>query len=133
NVSVERLEIGTFAANVGTGEFEWASTRRGMRGDPSAHVVDFRTGTSNNTTWFGDGWKNDEFDTLYDEGLSTVDETRRKEIYDRLQEIVMEEVPNLYTVQSRKFQAINNRLQGMYVFYGNTNMGLRDVTVSDGE
>jgi hypothetical protein len=30
-----------------------------------------------------------------------------------------------------KFQAVSNRLQGMYVFYGNTNMGLRDVTVAD--
>lgn len=131
NVSVEPLEIGTFAANVGTGAFEWASTRRGMRGDPSAHVVDFRSGTSNNLAWFGEGWAHDEFDTLFDEGLSTVDEARRKEIYDRLQEIVLEEVPNLYTVQSMKFQAINNRLQGMYVFYGNTNMGLREVTVAE--
>lgn len=133
DVSVEPIEIGTFAANVGTGEFEWASTRRGMRGDPSAHVVDFRSGTSNNLAWFGDGWQHDEFDELYDEALATVDEERRKELYDRLQEIVLEEVPNLYTVQSMKFQAVNNRLQGMYVFYGNTNPGLREVTVSDEE
>lgn len=132
NVSVEPLEIGTFAANVGTGEFEWASTRRGMRGDPSGHVVDFRSGTSNNTSWFGDGWQHEEFDTLYDEALNTVDEERRKEIYDQLQRIILEEVPNLYTVQSMKFQAINNRLQDMFVFYGNTNPGLRQVTVSEG-
>lgn len=131
NVSVEPLEIGTFAANVGNGDFEWASTRRGMRGDPSGHVVDFRSGTSNNVNWFGDGWKNEEFDALYDEGLESLDEERRKEIYDRLQEIILEEVPNMYTVQSMKFQAVNNRLKGMYVFYGNTNAGLRTVTVED--
>src|SRR5690606_6759472 len=67
NVTVEPIEIGTFADNIGTGNFDWAQTARGMRGDPSAHVVDFRSGTSNFVTWFGDGWKSDEIDALYDE------------------------------------------------------------------
>ena len=44
-------------------------TGRGMRGDPSGHVVDFRSGTSNNIEWFGDGWNSEEIDALYDEGL----------------------------------------------------------------
>ncbi len=130
-VSVEPLEIGSFAANIGKGEFEWASTARGMRGDPSAHVVDFRSGTANNLVWFGDGWKSDEFDTLYDEALGTLDHEERKAKYLRLQQIVTEEVPNLYTVQPMKYQVVNNALTGMYVFYGNTNYGLRTVTVTE--
>lgn len=130
-VSVEPIEIGTFAENVGKGEFEWAQTARGMRGDPSAHVVDFRTGTSNNVNWFGDGWASEELNALFDEGLATLDEDRRVEIYLEIQRIIAEEVPNLYTVQPEKFQAVNNRLQGMYVFYGNTNPGLRSVTISE--
>lgn len=131
NVSVEPIEIGAFAENVGQGNFEWAQTARGMRGDPSAHVVDFRSGTSNNLSWFGDGWINEELDALYDEGLTTLEEEARLEIYQNIQRIIAEEVPNLYTVQSMKFQAINNRLQGMFVFYGNTNLGLRSATVSE--
>ena len=62
NVTVEPLEIGTFAENIGDGTFQWASTGRGMRGDPSGFVVDFRSGTANNVKWFGDGWKNEEID-----------------------------------------------------------------------
>lgn len=131
NVSVEPLEIGTFADNVGTGNFQWAATARGMRGDPSAHVVDFRSGTSNNLAWFGDGWKNEELDALYDEALATVDQEQRKELYDEIQRIILDEVPNLYLVQNMKFQAVSNRLQGMYVFYGNTNPGLRSATVAE--
>ena len=130
-VSVEPIEIGTFAENVGNGAFEWAQTARGMRGDPSAHVVDFRSGTSNNVNWFGDGWISEELDALYDEGLASLDEARRKEIYDEIQRIIMTEAPNIYTVQSMKFQAVRNELQGMYVFYGNTNPGLREATVTD--
>lgn len=131
NAEIVPIEIGTFAENIGKGEFLWAATARGMRGDPSAHVVDFRSGTSNNVTWFGDGWISEELDALYDEALVTLDQEARKALYDDIQRIILDEVPNLYTVQSMKFQAVSNRLQGMYVFYGNTNMGLREVTVAD--
>jgi peptide/nickel transport system substrate-binding protein len=131
NAEIIPIEIGTFAENIGKGEFQWAATARGMRGDPSAHVVDFRSGTSNNLAWFGDGWISKELDALFDEALVTLDQDARKTMYDDIQRIILDEVPNLYTVQSMKFQAVNNRLQGMYVFYGNTNMGLREVTVAE--
>ena len=129
DVTVQPLEIGTFAKNVGAGTFEWASTARGMRGDPSGHVVDFRSGTANNTVWFGDGWKSDELDALYDEALATLDGTKRHANYKRIQEIILDEVPNLYTVQPKKYQVVSSTLQGMYVFYGNTNPGLRTATL----
>jgi ABC-type transport system substrate-binding protein len=63
--------------------------------------------------------------------LATVDQEERKELYDQIQRIILDEVPNLYLVQPMKFQAVNTRLQGMYVFYGNTNPGLRTVTVEN--
>lgn len=125
------LDIGIFAENIGKGTFQWASTARGMRGDPSAHVVDFRSGTANNLAWFGDGWINEQIDTLYDEGLATVDEARRLEIYTEIQRILLEDLPNIYTVVPEKFQAVRSSLQGMYVFYGNTNPGLRTATVTE--
>jgi peptide/nickel transport system substrate-binding protein len=129
DVTVQPLEIGTFAKNIGAGTFEWASTGRGMRPDPAGHVVDFRSGTANNKVWFGDGWKNDELDGLYDDGLATLDPAKRHADYKRIQEIILEEVPNLYTVQPKKFQVVSNQLEGMYVFYGNTNPGLRTASL----
>jgi peptide/nickel transport system substrate-binding protein len=129
DVTVQPLEIGTFAKNIGSGDFEWASTGRGMRPDPSGHVVDFRSGTANNKVWFGDGWKNDELDKLYDEALATLDSATRHADYKRIQEIILDEVPNLYTVQPKKFQVVSNQLENMYVFYGNTNPGLRTASL----
>jgi peptide/nickel transport system substrate-binding protein len=131
DASVVPIEIGTFAENIGKGEFQWAQTARGMRGDPSAHVVDFRSGTSNNTNWFGEGWISEEIDALYDEGLAVLDPDERKSIYDKLQAELLVELPNIYTVQAMKFQAVSNRLQNMFVFYGNTNLGLRSVTITE--
>ena len=131
NVTVEPLEIGTFATNIGDGNFQWASTGRGMRGDPSGFVVDFRSGTANHTTWFGDGWANEEIDGLYDEALATADQTARREAYQRILEIIVEEAPNLYTVQPTKFQIANQRVEGMYVSYTDFNTGLRTACVTE--
>ena len=133
DVKVVPLEIGTFADNIGTGAYQWGATGRGMRGDPSGYVIDFRQGTTQNVTWFGDGYNSDEFNTLYDQALAETDQAARVPMYQRLQEIIAEDAPHLYLVQPYKFQAVNNRLTGMYVFFGNTNPGLRTVCVSDAE
>jgi peptide/nickel transport system substrate-binding protein len=132
NVTVEPLEIGTFATNIGDGNFQWASTGRGMRGDPSGYVVDFRNGTTLNQAWFGDGWKNDELDKLYDEALATADTEARHAAYQRIQEIILEEAANLYTVQPYKYQAVTGRVEGMYVSYTDFNPGLRTACVTEG-
>jgi peptide/nickel transport system substrate-binding protein len=131
NVTVEPLEIGTFATNIGDGTFQWASTGRGMRGDPSGFVVDFRSGTTLNEKWFGDGWSNEEIDRLYDEALATADQAQRLAAYQRIQEIIAEDVPNLYTVQPFKYQVANQRVEGMYVSYTDFNPGLRTACVTE--
>jgi peptide/nickel transport system substrate-binding protein len=131
NVTVEPLEIGTFATNIGDGNFQWASTGRGMRGDPSGFVVDFRSGTTLHETWFGDGWSNEEIDRLYDEALATADQEQRRENYRRILQLIAEEAPNVYTVQPYKFQLANARVDGMYVSYTDFNPGLRTSCVTE--
>ena len=133
DVTVEPLEIGTFAENIGNGAFEWASTGRGMRGDPSGYVIDFRSGTGLNVKWFGEGWKNEEIDQIYDVALETVDQAARPALYQRILELIATEVPNLYTVQPYKYQVVNKRLTGMYVYYTNTNAGLRTTCAAAAE
>ena len=133
DVTVEPLEIGTFAENIGNGAFEWASTGRGMRGDPSGYVIDFRSGTGLNVKWFGEGWKNEEIDQIYDVALETVDQAARPALYQRILELIATQVPNLYTVQPYKYQVVNKRLTGMYVYYTNTNAGLRTTCAAAAE
>jgi peptide/nickel transport system substrate-binding protein len=132
DVTVQPLEIGQFADNIGAGTFQWASTARGMRGDPSGYVIDFRSGTSLNEAWFGDGWINDEIDALYDQALEELDQAARVPLYHQIQELILTDVANLYTVQRYKFLATNNRISGMFVFFGNTNQGLRTACVVEG-
>jgi peptide/nickel transport system substrate-binding protein len=130
DVSVEPQEIGTFVESLSSG-YDWASTGAGMRGDPSGHLISFRSGIGAFATMFGEGWKSDEMDQLYDQALSTTDHEQRKEIYTQLQRVLLtQELPNIYTVQPLKFQVIRKRVTGMYVAYTDFNTGLRTACVS---
>jgi peptide/nickel transport system substrate-binding protein len=131
DVSVEPQEIGTFVESINS-EFDWASTGGGMRGDPSGYLVQFRSSDEGTfPLYYGDGWKSDEFDRLYDQSLETSDEAERHDLFRQMQEIVLAENPYLYTVQSMKFQVVNRRLSGMYVAYTDFNTGLRQACVTD--
>jgi peptide/nickel transport system substrate-binding protein len=131
NVTVEPLEIGTFAANIGEGNFEWASTGRGMRGDPSGFVVDFRNGTNLNVAWFGDGWNDDDINQWYDEALATTVHEERVALYHQIQQRLIDDAVNIYTVQPYKFQVVRDQLTGMYVSYTDFNPGLRTACITE--
>jgi peptide/nickel transport system substrate-binding protein len=133
--AVQPLEIGTFANNVGTAAFEWASTGGGMRGDPSGYVNIFRppssAGYDPNAMFDMDGWYNAELADLYDKALQTPDEATRKPMYLRIQEIILTQFPNIYTVVPKKFQVTRSRLKNMYVSFTDFNSGLREAWVED--
>jgi peptide/nickel transport system substrate-binding protein len=132
DVTVQPLEIGQFAENVGNGSYQWCSTGRGMRGDPAHFVIDFRNGTPLNVTWFGDGWQSEEIDAAYDAALAELDQAARVPLYHELQEMIIDEAPHVYVVQSMRFQVVNTRLTGMYVSYDLTNKPLRTACVVEG-
>jgi len=129
DVTVQPLEIGTFAKNNGDGTYDWQSTGRGMRGDISGFVNDFNKGTGNYKVWFEGGYDNPELDQLSTTGLQTTDQAKRVPIYRRIQEIILTEVPNLYTVQDKKIQIVRNRVKNMYVSFTDFNTGLREAWV----
>ncbi len=129
DVTVQPLEIGTFAKNNGDGTYDWQSTGRGMRGDISGFVNDFNKGTGNYKAWFEGGYDNPELDQLFTTGLQTTDQAKRVPIYRRIQEIILTEVPNLYTVQDKKIQIIRSRVKNMYVSFTDFNTGLREAWV----
>ncbi|HKV43455.1 MAG TPA: ABC transporter substrate-binding protein [bacterium] len=124
NVTVQPLEIGTFARNNGRGEFEWQSTGRGMRGDPSGFLADFDPAGAVYKAWYQAGYNNKELTDLYFEGLRTTDRAKRLQIYRRLQEIVLTEWPALPLVNPMKYQVVRRRLHGYYVAYDDTERGL---------
>jgi peptide/nickel transport system substrate-binding protein len=130
NVTVQPLEIGTFANNNSTGAFDWASTGRGMRGDPSGYMADFDPTGSTYKAWFEGGWKNDELTQLVNDALGNPDQAKRHDQYRRMQEIVLTEWPTIPTVDPTVYQVVRGRLQNMYVSIDGTEKGLAEAWVT---
>jgi peptide/nickel transport system substrate-binding protein len=124
NVTVQPLEIGTFATNNGAGSFEWQSTGRGMRGDPSGFIADFDPQSALYKAWYAGGYKNQELTNLYYQALHEPHPVKRLPLYRRMQEIVLTEAPVLPIVNPMYYHVVRKRLNGMYVAYDATERGL---------
>lgn len=133
DVTVQSIDIGTFGANNSAGNFEWQSTGRGMRGDPSGYFSDFDPTGSVYKAWFAGGYKNDELTTLINQGIAESDLTKRMAIYKQLQEIVLTQWPTMPLVAVTNFQAVTKRVQGMYVAVDDTYRGLRQTWVTSSD
>lgn len=130
NVTVQPLEIGTFAKNDSVGDFEWSLTGRGMRGDPSGYFTDFDPQGSTYKAWFQGGYSNEPLTQLIYAGIAETDQAKRAELYRQMQEIVLTEWPTLPLVAPDKFQAVRTRLQNMYVSVDDTERGLAQAWVT---
>jgi peptide/nickel transport system substrate-binding protein len=130
NVTVQPLEIGTFAQNNATGAFEWASTGRGMRGDPSGYMADFDPTGSTYQAWFAGGWQNEEMTQLLNAALGNPDQAARHQQYRRMQEIALTDWPTIPTVDPTIYQVVRSRLQNMYVSIDGTEKGLAEAWVT---
>lgn len=131
-VSILPTETGTLNTLVAEeGNFEGYVTQRGMRPDISGYVNNFWSGDSLYQKWFAGGWRSDEFDRLFAQGLTITDQAQRKPLYRRMQEIVLTEAPNVYLVQPKKFHIVRNRVQNMYVSFTDFLPGLREAWVED--
>jgi ABC-type transport system substrate-binding protein len=81
--------------------------------------------------WFGEGWKNDELTKLINDGLSTTDIARRRDIYHQIQRILLTELVHIPIVQPAAYMVVTKRMQNMALsFTGDVAYVLRDAWVS---
>lgn len=130
DVTVQPLEIGTFANLNSSGKFEWQSTGRGMRGDPSGYFTDFDPAGSVYQAWFKGGFANQKMTSLIAQGIAETDQAKRQSIYQQLQQIVLTQFPTLPLVVPTKFEGVTKRVHNMVVSVDDTYRGLAEVWVS---
>ena len=79
--------------------------------DPSQkamwHTTSFAP-TGFNLNWY----KNEQLDKIMDDALATLDETKRKELYFKMQDILADEVPSPIIFFSQRIQSYTKRLSG---------------------
>ncbi|MDE2491302.1 MAG: ABC transporter substrate-binding protein [Elusimicrobia bacterium] len=59
-------------------------------------------------------FSNPEFDRLIDEGNAEIDPAKRREIYEKLQRLVYDEVPQLYIVDTVRYRTQRSWVRGWY-------------------
>ena len=94
NMSIEQLEWGTFLAATGRGDADifalgWSNSSGDADYGLTAMLHSSMAGNSGNRSYF----KNEEFDSLLDQGKIELNEEKRKKLYAKAQEIMNEEVP----------------------------------------
>lgn len=130
DVDIVAQEPGTFAANNGTGNFEWDLTARGMRGDVDGYMSEYNPANAIYKAWYP-LWKNQKVWRAVGNGKVTLDPAKRMPLYKEAQIQLQNDLPQIGLVQVNKYQVINKRVQGMYVAFDDFNTGLRnDVWLS---
>ena len=128
NIDVEIVaqEPGTFAANNGTGSFEWDLTARGMRGDIDGYLSEYNPSNTIYQRWYP-LYKNVKVWRAIGNGKITLDPAKRQPIYKDAQIQLQNDLPQIGLVQVNKYQVVNKRVQGMYVAFDDFNTGLRNT------
>jgi peptide/nickel transport system substrate-binding protein len=126
DVNIVAQEPGTFAANNGTGNFEWDLTARGMRGDVDGYLNEYNPANTIYTRWYP-LWKNKKVWRDVGNGKITLDPAKRAPLYKDAQIQLQNDLPQIGLVQVNKYQVVNKRVQGMYVAFDDFNTGLRNT------
>ncbi|MBV9324172.1 MAG: ABC transporter substrate-binding protein [Chloroflexi bacterium] len=78
---------------------------------PRAQLI---TGGQQNVT----GFSNPQVDELFKQGASEMDETKRKQIYDQIQQIVNQDIPSHYLYALKAFSPVSKKVQGVVAHKG---------------
>jgi peptide/nickel transport system substrate-binding protein len=101
---------------VGAGNFDLAIYSHGTSTDPARMLNSFPTST---------GWNNTEFMDLADEQMSTMNESRRKVLVDRMQVLIADNVPTIPIMYRNVYSATNkDKLGGFFYTPGGVGGGV---------
>lgn len=133
NVNIVAQDPATFASTFASGSFEMLLTARGMRGDVDGFVSEFNPsgpfGQTQYDTWFT-GYRNVPMWRLVGNGRITLDTKKRMPIYQKLDRLLMTVLLEIPLISINKYQAMNSKLQDMYVAFTDFNTGLRSAWLS---
>lgn len=109
------------------GEYDFAITARGIRGDVSGYVSEFATSAPNYYQRFGAWHPAASLDAWIERGISTLKHEARLAIYRTLQRMILDECVHIPLCQPYKHQVVQNSVQDMYVAFSDFNTGLRQA------
>jgi peptide/nickel transport system substrate-binding protein len=117
-------ENAIYLENYFAGNFDMSVTGTSAYVDPNDVVqANFGTGESNN----GIDYSNEEMDQLIAEGMATTDQEERAQIYQRIQEIINEDVVWINLFIANQYEAMQSYVVGYEHFPTGANMTLKQT------
>lgn len=95
--------------------------------DPASLIYGLGSSGSQNATGYG----NERVDELFVEGLTEHDHRRRRDVYDRLQAIVVDDLPVYYMVTLNHYTAFDRRVKGVRPTLGSDLLSQGNLQVLD--
>jgi peptide/nickel transport system substrate-binding protein len=118
-----------------TRDFEMILLGISENADPDL-TQNYKSTSIGNGALNGSGYKNPEIDSLLDEGVQTVDRSKRKDVYAKIQDILMQDLPTPLVTYPKGLWGVSKRVQNFNVGPWNQYAArpwYKDVYVSDGK
>jgi peptide/nickel transport system substrate-binding protein len=118
-LKINLVELATFQGKIlTTGDFDMVLNRLNLGVDPDPYTYFHSSQGQKNAkgTFVGFNiaqYKNGEVDTLLENGRTTTDQSKRKEIYAKYEQIIAEDVPWLVLFNYKSTYAIKKNVQGV--------------------
>ncbi|MGK2857260.1 MAG: ABC transporter substrate-binding protein [Thermoanaerobaculia bacterium] len=112
-VEIRSTEFAVFYEDIQKGNFELFALRRGGISDPDFYYTIFHSKSIPPVGQNRGTYSNPEVDRMIEDGRATMDRTKRKAAYDRIQRIVSEELPYLSLYHLDNVAVIDRRLEGL--------------------
>ncbi len=117
-------ENAIYLENYFSGNFDLSVTGTSAYVDPNDIVLaNFGTDEANN----GIGYSNPEMDELIAQGMEETDQEARAEIYRRIQEIILEDLPWINLFIANQYEAMKEYVKGYVHIPTGANMSLKDA------
>jgi peptide/nickel transport system substrate-binding protein len=126
NAELVLLETATMIQDVhtpGQEKFDMAVTGTSGHVDPHQLFINFKTGGGGNTM----GYSNPELDALIDQGYTTTEQAARAEIYQQIQQILLEDLPWVNLFVANQYEAMKTHVKGYYHTPNGSNIALKET------
>jgi peptide/nickel transport system substrate-binding protein len=121
NFTLKMDEWVSYIKEVEDGNYGITCLGNSGKSDPDTYLYqDFHSKVGNNLY----NWANPEFDALVEEGRRTLDQDKRYEIYEKAQNILIEEVPVAFTFASNQYEAMRADVKGYQHWTNTSYLGL---------
>jgi peptide/nickel transport system substrate-binding protein len=131
-VNVQVLESGGSQAVRERGDFDMYLVARalGFIPDPSFYLVsDFHSSNTGGKGWGAYGYSNQELDELLQVGQVTMDVEKRHQIYNKVQEIIVDETPVIFISNYSNVIATRSNVKGYRIHPTESSFHLENITL----